>query len=102
MLLMASSASKSYHSKGAELGDGTEGALVNGESKKPSGEFVRSLGSVSLVIDFLIQEGDRAVVMVSSLFALCAELVALALDSACDSVAETYRHSLSDFVHVKH
>lgn len=42
MLLIASSASKSYHSNGAEFGDGIEATLVRGESKSSSGELPKS------------------------------------------------------------
>jgi hypothetical protein len=58
MLLMASSASKSYHSKGAEFGDGMDWRVFRGESNINSGEFWKNCGSKSAVIDLLVKAGD--------------------------------------------
>jgi hypothetical protein len=57
MLLIASSASRSYHSKGAEFGDGNEAAIVSGDkSNRSSGESPKSRGSISVAIDFCLAE----------------------------------------------
>jgi hypothetical protein len=58
ILLMASSASKSYHSSGAEFGDGMDWRMVKGESNINSGELVNSWGSKSAVTDLLVVAGD--------------------------------------------
>jgi hypothetical protein len=57
---MASSASKSYHSKGAEFGDGIDWRVFKGESNINSGEFVNSCGSKSAVTDLFVTAGDAA------------------------------------------
>ena len=61
MLLMASSASRSYHSSGAEFGDGIEAMLVNGESNASSGDCAKSGGSTSFGTDLLGSRGDDEV-----------------------------------------
>lgn len=100
---MASSASKSYHSNGAELGDGRPVDIVNGDrSNRNSGELENNLGSTSPVMAFRAT-GDAALVVgidsagdleaggASLLLGGCVAIVATA--------ARAYAHSLSDLEH---
>ena len=66
MLLIASSANRSYHSNGAELGEGIELRLVKGESKNNSGELVKSCESMSPTIDFRATTGESVLADTSS------------------------------------
>lgn len=108
MWLIASSASKSYHSKGAELGDGKDATLVSGESNINSGEFWKSPDSTSPENDFFVNAGDTALAGVwlssSALDDVDAGVCSdpLALCAVPDSPIGAYKQSLSDFVHVAH
>jgi hypothetical protein len=64
MLLIASSANRSYHSNGAEFGEGNDALMVRGDkSKRSSGEFVNSRGSISPVIEFCVDSEVMALTL---------------------------------------
>ena len=99
---MASSASKSNHSKGAEFGDGTELTFVSGESNINSGET--NWGSSSPVKDCLVVAGDITLVVAVVSVVIDVDLAAVSEPGifAGDVESDAYIHSLSDLVHVMH
>ena len=69
---MASSASKSYHSNGAELGDGSEAARVNGErSSRSSGELARNWESTCPAVAVLEAGNEKLAEELPADEALC-------------------------------
>jgi hypothetical protein len=103
MLLIASSASRSYHSRGAELGDGIEAMLVSGESNASSGDCAKSCEPTSFGTT-LANPGDMEV---GALLCIEGDGVIVASDPVASglfeaSAPEAYKHSLSDFVHIAH
>jgi len=85
------------------LGDGRELRIVEGESNKSSGEFLKSKGSMSVGMSRLAGAGDVVATDASSCIgdvADCTEPSAVLFAAAGVSFGEEYRHSLSDLLHV--